>query len=331
MTGESAREPVLSVRNLRVEFPTRNGVLTAIDDVSFDVAPGEVLGVVGESGAGKSITGTSIIGLLDPPGRIAGGEIRLEGRRIDNLPMTEMRKIRGRRIGMVFQDPLTSLNPLYTVGRQLTETIRTHLGLGRRAAMDRAVALLDEVGIPAARRRIDAYPHQFSGGMRQRVVIALALAADPVLVIADEPTTALDVSVQAQVINVLKRMCREHGASVMLITHDMGVIAETADRVAVMYAGRIAEIGPVRQVVQHPLHPYTVGLMGSIPKLDHNEPRLRQIPGSMPRLDSIPPGCAFNPRCPQAFARCMLERPEPIPKGAARVACWLHANEEVVA
>ena len=316
-------QPVLSVKDLRVEFPTRHGVLTAIDGISFDVAPGEVLGVVGESGAGKSITGTAIIGLLDPPGRIAGGEIRLEGRRIDDLPPDEMRKLRGRRIGMVFQDPLTSLNPLYTVGRQLTETIRTHLGLGRRAARARAVELLDEVGIPAASRRLDAYPHQFSGGMRQRVVIALALAADPVLVIADEPTTALDVSVQAQIINVLKRMCREHGASVMLITHDMGVIAETADRVAVMYAGRIAEIGPVRQVVQHPQHPYTVGLMGSIPKLDHADPRLRQIPGSMPRLDAIPPGCAFNPRCPKAFARCVLERPELMPAGPSRAACWL--------
>ena len=316
-------QPVLSVKDLRVEFPTRHGLLTAIDGISFDVAPGEVLGVVGESGAGKSITGTAIIGLLDPPGRIAGGEIRLEGRRIDDLPPDEMRKLRGRRIGMVFQDPLTSLNPLYTVGRQLTETIRTHLGLGRRAARARAIELLDEVGIPAASRRLDAYPHQFSGGMRQRVVIALALAADPVLVIADEPTTALDVSVQAQIINVLKRMCREHGASVMLITHDMGVIAETADRVAVMYAGRIAEIGPVRQVVQHPQHPYTVGLMGSIPKLDHTDPRLRQIPGSMPRLDAIPPGCPFNPRCPKAFARCVLERPELMPAGPSRAACWL--------
>jgi len=323
--------PVLSVKNLRVEFPTRQGVLTAIDDISFDVAAGEVLGVVGESGAGKSITGTSVIGLLDPPGRIAGGEIRLGGRRIDTLSPQEMRKVRGRRIGMVFQDPLTSLNPLYTVGRQLTETIETHLGLSRRAARDRAVALLDEVGIPAARRRIDAYPHQFSGGMRQRVVIALALAADPVLVIADEPTTALDVSVQAQIINVLKKMCREHGASVILITHDMGVIAETADRVAVMYAGRIAEVGPVRDVVRHPLHPYTVGLMGSIPKLDHADKRLKQIPGAMPRLDAIPNGCAFNPRCQQVFERCRVGRPDPIAVGASAVACWLHDTSEAVA
>jgi len=323
-TSRTGAMPVLSVRNLVVEFPTRRGVLTAIDGISFDVAPGEVLGVVGESGAGKSITGAAIIGLLDPPGRIASGEILLEGERIDHLPPERMRHVRGRRIGMVFQDPLTSLNPLYTVGRQLTETIRTHLGLGRRAARRKAIDLLEEVGIPAASRRIDSYPHQFSGGMRQRVVIALALAADPVLVVADEPTTALDVSVQAQIINVLKRMCREHGASVMLITHDMGVIAETADRVAVMYAGRIAEIGPVQDVVQRPLHPYTVGLMGSIPKLDHAEARLKQIPGSMPRLDAIPQGCAFNPRCPERFAKCVLKRPEALTVGNSRVACWLH-------
>jgi peptide/nickel transport system ATP-binding protein len=319
--------PVLSVKNLRVEFPSRRGVLTAIDDISFEIAPGEVLGVVGESGAGKSITGTSIIGLLEPPGRIAGGEIRLEGRRIDTLTGEEMRTIRGRRIGMVFQDPLTSLNPLYTIGKQIVETITTHMNVGEREARKRAIALLEEVGIQAAERRIDAYPHQFSGGMRQRVVIALALCAEPTLVIADEPTTALDVSVQAQIIDVLKRICRDHGAAVMLITHDMGVIAETADRVAVMYAGRIVEIGPVRTVIKEPLHPYTVGLMGSIPSLDHDAPRLTQIAGSMPRLDSIPPGCPFNPRCPHAFDRCFHERPDLITVGATSAACWLHAPE----
>jgi peptide/nickel transport system ATP-binding protein len=319
--------PVLSVKNLRVEFPSRRGVLTAIDDISFEIAPGEVLGVVGESGAGKSITGTSIIGLLEPPGRIAGGEIRLEGRRIDTLTGEEIRTIRGRRIGMVFQDPLTSLNPLYTIGKQIVETITTHMNVGEREARKRAIALLEEVGIQAAERRIDAYPHQFSGGMRQRVVIALALCAEPTLVIADEPTTALDVSVQAQIIDVLKRICRDHGAAVMLITHDMGVIAETADRVAVMYAGRIVEIGPVRTVIKEPLHPYTVGLMGSIPSLDHDAPRLTQIAGSMPRLDSIPPGCPFNPRCPHAFDRCFHERPDLITVGATSAACWLHAPE----
>ncbi|WP_225767367.1 ABC transporter ATP-binding protein [Inquilinus sp. Marseille-Q2685] len=313
----------LSVRDLKVQFRTRRGLLTAIDGVSFDIAPGEVLGVVGESGAGKSITGTAVIGLIDPPGRIAGGEIRLKGERIDNLKPEAMRRIRGRRIGMIFQDPLTSLNPLYTVGRQLTETITTHLPLGRDAARRRAVALLEEVGIPAAAERIDSYPHEFSGGMRQRVVIALALAAEPELVIADEPTTALDVSVQAQVIAVLKRLCRERGTAVMLITHDMGVIAETADRVAVMYAGRIAEIGPVRTVIKQPHHPYTVGLMGSIPTVAGDAERLQQIPGAMPRLDAIPAGCAFNPRCSMAFDRCRQDRPELIGAGPGAAACWL--------
>src|SRR6476659_3091410 len=247
--------PVLSVRDLKVEFPTRRGTLTAIDGVSFDIAPGEVLGVVGESGAGKSITGTAVIGLIEPPGRIAGGQVLLKGQRIDNLPAEAMRKIRGKRIGMIFQDPLTSLNPLYRVGEQLVETIRTHTNLSASAARKRAIGLLAEVGIPAAERRIDGYPHEFSGGMRQRVVIALALCAEPELIIADEPTTALDVSVQAQIITLLKRLGREHGTAIMLVTHDMGVIAETADRVAVMYAGRIAEIGQVQDVVQNPLHP----------------------------------------------------------------------------
>ncbi len=316
--------PVLSVRNLTVEFPTRRGVLTAIDDISFDIAPGEVLGVVGESGAGKSITGTAIIGLIEPPGRIAGGQVLLRGQRIDDLPPEAMRKIRGKRIGMVFQDPLTSLNPLYRIGDQLTETITTHTSLSGAQARTKAVALLTEVGIPAPETRIEAYPHQFSGGMRQRVVLALALAAEPELVIADEPTTALDVSVQAQIIALLKRLCAQHGAAVMLITHDMGVIAETADRVAVMYAGRIAEIGPVRDVIKTPLHPYTKGLMGSIPSLAHDSDRLVQIPGSMPRLTAIPSGCPFHPRCPRCFTPCPTFRPELAAEQASQVACWLY-------
>jgi peptide/nickel transport system ATP-binding protein len=229
---------------------------------------------------------------------------------------------------MVFQDPLTSLNPLYTIGFQLVETIRTHSDLTPRQARERAVALLSEVGIPAAERRVDQYPHQFSGGMRQRVVIALALCANPRLVIADEPTTALDVSIQAQIIRVLKRMCREHGSAVMLITHDMGVIAETADRVAVMYAGRIVEVGPVQDVVKRPQHPYTEGLMGSIPLVGGDVEELTQIPGTMPRLTEIPPGCAFHPRCPHAFERCSRERPELIDAGRSSAACWLHAGDE---
>ena len=318
--------PLLEVRHLRVEFPTRRGTLVALDDISFDIAPGEILGVVGESGAGKSLTGSAIIGLLDPPGRVASGEILFDGRRIDNLPYEEMRKVRGRQIGAIFQDPLTSLNPLYTVGRQLVETIQTHLPVNATEARQRAIRLLQETGIPAAEARIDQYPHQFSGGMRQRVVIALALAAEPKLIVADEPTTALDVSIQAQIISLLKRLCKEHGAAVMLVTHDMGVIAETCDRVAVMYAGRIAEIGPVHDVIHSPAHPYTVGLMGSIPAMDDDRERLLQIDGAMPRLTAIPAGCAFNPRCPRAFERCRVERPDLIQAGPTRAACWLHAG-----
>jgi len=322
--------PLLEVRNLRVEFPNRRGTLLALDDVSFDIAPGEILGVVGESGAGKSLTGAAIIGLLEPPGRVAGGEILLAGQRIDHLGPEAMRKVRGRRIGAIFQDPLTSLNPLYTVGRQLTETIQVHLGLNAADARKRAIQLLADTGISAAEQRFEQYPHQFSGGMRQRVVIALALAAQPELIVADEPTTALDVSIQAQIIALLKSLAKEQGAAVMLITHDMGVIAEACDRVAVMYAGRVVEIGPVAEVIHHPAHPYTVGLMGSIPSMDGERERLMQIDGAMPRLTAIPPGCAFNPRCPQVFERCRSERPDLLAAGATRAACWLHAEAPVV-
>ena len=318
---------LLEVDQLRVEFPTRHGTLTAVDDVSLKIEEGEVLGVVGESGAGKSMTGNAIIGLLEPPGRIAGGEIRLDGQRIDNLPYEKMRKIRGAEIGAIFQDPLTSLNPLYSVGQQLVETIRTHSDVSLAAAHSRALELLNEVGIPAASQRIDHFPHQFSGGMRQRVVIALALSANPRLIIADEPTTALDVSIQAQIIALLKRLCRDHGTAVMLVTHDMGVIAETADRVAVMYAGRIAEIGPVADVIKRAKHPYTDGLMDSIPVVGQQTERLAQIEGAMPRLTAIPDGCAFNPRCPKAFDKCRQTRPDPIASGAGEVACWLIEQE----
>jgi peptide/nickel transport system ATP-binding protein len=314
---------LLEVRNLVVEFPHRRGTLRALDDVSFAIAPGEILGVVGESGAGKSLTGAAIIGLLEPPGRVAGGQILLEGQRIDNLGQEAMRHVRGRRIGAIFQDPLTSLNPLYTVGRQLTETIRAHLPVTEAEARRRAIGLLQDTGIAGAAARIDHYPHQFSGGMRQRVVIALALAAEPKLIVADEPTTALDVSVQAQIIQLLKGICKERGAAVMLITHDMGVIAETCDRVAVMYAGRVAEIGPVQEVIRQPAHPYTAGLMAAIPDMTMDRERLNQIDGAMPRLDAIPKGCAYNPRCPRVFERCRAERPDLIPAGATQAACWL--------
>ena len=319
-------EPLLRVEHLRVEVPTRRGTLVAVDDVSFDIAPGEVLGVVGESGAGKSLTGAAIIGLLEPPLRIAGGRIALGSTRIDNLPYEAMRRIRGKEIGAIFQDPLTSLNPLYAIGYQLVETIRTHLDLGPAEARARALSLLREVGISGADERIDHYPHHFSGGMRQRVVIALALAANPRLIIADEPTTALDVSIQAQIIALLKRLGRDHGTAIMLVTHDMGVIAETAHRVAVMYAGRIVEIGPARSIVGRPSHPYTIGMMASIPRTAGQRGHLQQIDGTMPRLNAIPPGCSFNPRCTKAIDRCRRERPELMPVKETETACWQYAT-----
>jgi peptide/nickel transport system ATP-binding protein len=316
-------DALLSVRNLRVEIATRRGALVAVDGVSFDIAAGEVLGVVGESGAGKSITGTAVLGLLDPPVRLAGGEIAFAGERIDALSPDAMRGLRGRHIGAVFQDPLTSLNPLLTVGRQLVQTIRAHLEVSPGEARARATRLLTEVGIPAPEERLDAYPHELSGGMRQRVVLALAFCCEPRLVIADEPTTALDVSVQAQVIDLFRRMCSERGTAVMLITHDMGVIAETADRIAVMYAGRLVEIGPVRAVLRTPAHPYTRGLMSSIPSMKRRNPDLPQIAGSMPRLAAIPAGCAFHPRCPARLERCARERPVLAAAGDTAAACWL--------
>ena len=260
-------EPVLSINNLVVEFPFRNDVFRAVNGVSFDIMPGEVVGVVGESGAGKSMTGSAVIGLIEPPGHIASGEIRLKGERIDNLPEEAKAKLRGRRIGMVFQDPLTSLNPLYTIGEQLIETIRTHLPLNEAEARQKAIDLLTEAGIPKAAERMESYPHQFSGGMRQRVVIALAIAAEPELIIADEPTSALDVSVQAQIIKVLKKLCANHGAAVMLITHDMGVIAQTADRMVVMHQGTVVETGTVGDIIRRPQEPYTIKLINSIPTI----------------------------------------------------------------
>jgi peptide/nickel transport system ATP-binding protein len=320
--------PTLEIRNLRVEFPGRHGTVTALDDVSLSIQPGEILGVVGESGAGKSMTGLAVLRLLEPPGHISGGQVLLNGQRIDNLPEHQMEKVRGREIGAIFQDPLTSLNPLFSVGRQLVETIRLHCALSKAAARERAVELLAEVGIPAPAERVNHFPHQFSGGMRQRVVIALALAARPKLVIADEPTTALDVSIQAQITALLRRLCKDNGTAVMLVTHDMGVIAETADRVAVMYAGRLVEIGPVAEVVARPSHPYTRGLMGSIPTLGARVPRLQQIDGAMPRLDAIPNGCAFNPRCPLVHDRCRIERPDLKPVASGLAACWLAARTE---
>ena len=321
-------DPVLSIRNLTVEIPTRRGIVKPVDGVSYDIQPGEILGVVGESGAGKSMAGNAVIGLLNSPARISQGEIWLKGTRIDKLHGEAMRRLRGAEIGMVFQDPLTSLNPLLRIGDQLTETMLTHLPISRDEARKRAIAALDEVGIPGAASRLDSYPHEFSGGMRQRVVIALALCAEPALVIADEPTTALDVSVQAQIVALLKKLCRERGTAIMLITHDMGVIAEAADRVAVMYAGRLAELGPVRDILASPSHPYTNGLMASTPLASRGKARLHQIPGAMPRLNALPQGCAFHPRCPSAADKCRVNPAPQVADGHA--ACWFPVIREKV-
>ncbi len=319
--------PLLAVEGLSVQIRSRHGALQAIEDVSFVIAEGEVLGVVGESGAGKSLTGTAVLGLLESPVEMNGGRIFLDGRRIDQLDEEEMRALRGPMIGAVFQDPLTTLNPLQTVGRQLVQTITTHFAVSASEARKRARQLLAEVGIPAPDERLDSYPHQLSGGMRQRVVLALAFSCQPKLIIADEPTTALDVSIQAQVIELMKKMCRDRGTAVMLITHDMGVIAETADRVAVMYAGRLVEIGPTAAILKAPAHPYTRGLMASIPSMKRRHEELYQVDGSMPRLDALPSGCAFHPRCPAVMERCARERPELGNPAGPSAACWLVADD----
>ncbi len=315
---------LLEVRDLCVEIVLRQQTLVALDGVRFAVDSGEILGIVGESGAGKSLTLDAVVGLIDPPVRQARGEIRLAGRRIDNLSEAELRKVRGKAIGTVFQDPMTSLNPLYTIGYQLVQTIRTHLDLSPQQARNRAIELLGEVGIPEPKRRFDFYPHQFSGGMRQRVVIALALCAEPMLVLADEPTTALDVSTQAQVLDLLRRLCNEFDVAMVLISHDMGVIAQTADRVAVMYAGRVVETAGVQTLISSPLHPYTQALLSSVPSMENRGERLAYIDGAMPQLAEMPTGCAFHPRCSRRIACCESESPafssiDP----SHNVACWL--------
>ena len=313
--------PVLEIRHLGVSLGL-NG-LPVLQDINLHVVAGEILGVVGESGAGKSVTGSAVSGLLTSPLEQTKGEIWFEGRRIDTLPKREFRRLRGAGIGMVFQDPLAALNPVFTIGHQLMETIAAHSSLGRSEQHTRAIALLSEVGIPAPEDRLGSYPHEFSGGMRQRVVIALALAGNPRLIIADEPTTSLDVSIQAQILALLRGLARRLRVAILLITHDMGVIAEAADRVVVLYAGRVAEEGPTAEVLTTPQHPYTQGLVGSIPEIGAGLERLPQIPGAMPSVGARISGCAFHLRCAEANERCAQTQPAPetLANGVT-VSCW---------
>ena len=302
---------LLEVRNLQTHFPTRAGLVRAVNDVSFHLDSGELLGLVGESGCGKSITALSVMRLISPPGKIVGGEITFDGKNLLKLSDSEMRQIRGDDIAMIFQDPMTSLNPVYTVGEQIAEALRLHRKLSRKAARDAAVEAMREVSIPDPARRINDYPHQLSGGMRQRVMIAMALACDPKLLIADEPTTALDVTIQAQILELLDQLRKNRELAVLLITHDLGVVAEVADRVAVMYTGRIVEQSPVEELFARPKHPYTEGLLRSVPKLSGaavaKKERLETIEGTVPSPTDLPPGCHFAPRCPHRMPRCTAE------------------------
>ena len=322
-------EVLLDVRGLRTHFHTSAGVIRAVDGVSWDVRKGETVALVGESGCGKSVSALSVMRLVSAPaGRIVAGEILFKGRNLLALSEEEMRRVRGREIGMIFQEPMTSLNPVLTIGRQLTETVETHLAMTSAQSQARAVELLSLVGIPEGMRRLRQFPHQFSGGMRQRIMIAMALACDPALVLADEPTTALDVTIQAQILELMKSLSRRLGAAIMMITHNLGVVARYADRVNVMYAGKIVERGTAREIYANPRHPYTLGLLRSVPRLD--EPRrakLQPIPGQPPDLSRLPAGCSFAPRCAYAIDRCRVEEPGLDPVAADHLsACWL-ANE----
>ncbi len=317
---------LLDVQDLSVVFRTERGALTAVNSVSFDLAAGETLAIVGESGSGKSVTALSLLGLLGEAGRIAGGSIRFDGEDITRPGAGRLREIRGNQIAMIFQEPMSSLNPVLTIGEQVAEPLRLHKGLGRAEAMAAAGDLLERVAIPDARARLTDYPHHFSGGMRQRVMIAMALACQPKLIIADEPTTALDVTVQAQILELLKSLTRDLNSAMILITHDLGVVARYADRVAVMYAGRIIESAPARDLFAAPSHPYTIGLMGSTPRLASGpKARLATIPGQPPDLAALPSGCAFAPRCPHARELCLSAPPTvETDAGGRRLACYGH-------
>ena len=320
-------EPLLSVERLTTVFDSARGPVSAVDDVSFEIHAGETLGIVGESGSGKSVAALSIMRLVQPPGRIAGGRLVFKGRDLLTLDEREMQRVRGAEISLIFQEPATALNPVFRVGDQIAEALFVHGRATKRGAMARAIELLREVRITDPAARVRDYPHQLSGGMRQRVLIAMALACQPSLVIADEPTTALDVTIQAEILDLLRGMKAALNLALVLITHDLGVIAETADRVAVMYAGRIVETGPVREIFRRPGHPYTRALLASMPGGPPGQ-RLRAIDGSVPLLDDLPPGCAFNPRCPDRFDPCTTSPPPDYPAGAAQTAkCYLHGPQ----
>jgi peptide/nickel transport system ATP-binding protein len=316
---------LLEVRGLRTHFYTDEGIAPAVDGIDLEILPGQTLGLVGESGCGKSVTGLSLLRLIGPPGRIVGGEIRMRGQNLLDLPMNEMRKLRGEQIAMIFQEPMTSLDPLYAVRDPLLETLRIHRKMSKKEARAKAVDLLTSVGITDAERRVDSYPHELSGGMRQRVMIASAIACDPSVLIADEPTTALDVTVQAQILALLRKLQAENGMAILLITHNLGIVAENCHHVAVMYAGKIVEKAPMRQIFRNPRHPYTQGLLRAVPRLDHpvKQP-LPTIPGSVPNLLHLPSGCRFRSRCAWAQAKCAEEEP-PLQQvaGGHTAACWV--------
>jgi len=319
-------DPLLTISNLSAGFDTEAGLLTAVNSISLEVGAGRVLGLVGESGCGKTVTALSVMRILPPAGRIIGGAIRFQGVDLLSLPEREMQRVRGRKIAMIFQEPMTALNPVLTVGEQIAEMLRHHLGMTRGAARARAIDLLRQVGIPSPEERYRAYPHQLSGGLRQRVMIAMAVSCEPALIFADEPTTALDVTIQAQILDLLRRLQRELHLSLVLVSHDLGVIAQMADEVAVMYAGRIVEQAPTARLFTEPLHPYTQGLIQSLPHRAARDrrQRLTAIPGSVPRLEQLPSGCAFHPRCSVAIGRCATEEPALKPLAPAHQArCWV--------